>query len=145
MCRIEKASDVPMSSSNCKYLGYMCGHVGLERGVRLGKGWVYWLEKNRAVDFECGTRMDWGSNLALMATTPSMGFLHLRIPNVNTVWCILLFYTIHIFLLCRLKIKYIEELHHLHLFSGLLVWLQTVSPIHGIKWYVSQQDDWNGM
>jgi hypothetical protein len=35
---MKKASNVPMSSSHCKYLGYMCGHVGLERGRAWGRG-----------------------------------------------------------------------------------------------------------
>ncbi len=116
-------SIVPMLSSLSKIVSHE-----LAWGVKRGMGWErsdQWLVGIGAVNFKHETRLEWGSHPALMATTPSQWFLPLKTLDVIAACCRLLYKTVHIFILCRLKINCIQKLRHLRLFLGLLAWLRT--------------------
>jgi hypothetical protein len=51
LCRMERASDLLMSSSIIK-LCYMCGHVGFKKERAWGKGGGQWLVGNGVVCFQ---------------------------------------------------------------------------------------------
>jgi hypothetical protein len=77
---MKKTSHVLMSSSLGKIVSHMwvCEVKGgrLGEGVRLVACW--------AVDFQHGSRVERGLHHALMATTPTVFFLHLKTPHINT-------------------------------------------------------------
>ncbi len=110
-----------LSSANLK-LFHMCGHMGLRGGIR-GRGGANGLWETRQLILDMGPECREVRTLALEATTSNNGFLHMRALHLN---CFTWYNTVHIFLLCRLKINHVKEFHNLPLCLSLLVWLWIV-------------------
>ncbi len=110
-----------MSSSVSSNLYHMCGYVGLGRGGAIG------LWETMQLILSTGSEWREVRNLALKATTLSMGFaLAFENHACETLWTAYYCIILYTFLLCWVKINNVKVLRHLHLFLSLLEWLVTV-------------------
>jgi hypothetical protein len=104
-------------------LCYMCRHVRWKRERACGTGEVGCLWEIGQLISDMGPDGS-GSRHAMITTTQSkrlFAFAFLRVLR-NYIASASLYDTVHIFLLCRLKINHMRELSHLCLFLDLLVW-----------------------